>query len=264
MKKILMLVSLAIPVLALAVSAQDSGKKALSQLGGEQSLSQAAAAPVPLPVVADIPSARPWPSYPPPPAHVRMECRAYDKGWEEHWGGHGGGPNEFDACRACFAKHGECRFDCTVDMFRCEARFNAYNQPPQPGYPPVHPYPNPGQPGYNPYPPGYNPNPGYPGYNPYPPANPHPNPGHPGYNPHPGYPPPPPPPGHWTPNPPGHNPYHKAGPGLYSGDLRPDRRSAEDSAVRNCTQANYGVPGYCTVSSCTPQRESVKSGRCRK
>lgn len=252
MKKIALLVSLAIPVLALAVSAEDAGKKALSQLGGEQSLSQLAPAPVPLPVVVDIPSARPWPSYPPP--HARMECRAYDKGWEEHWGGHGGGPNEIDACRACFAKHGDCRYDCTVDMYRCEARFNPYNtqpQPPQPGY---NPYPNPGQPGYNPYPPGYNPYP--PGYNPYPPANPYPNPG---YHPY----PPPPPPGHWTPKPPSH-PYHKAGPGLYSGELRPDRYSAEDSAIRNCTQANYGVPGYCTISTCTPQKQSVKSGRCRR
>lgn len=259
MKKIALLVSLAIPVLALAVAAQDSGRKALSQLAGEQSLTQTMTVPVPPPVLVNIPSARPWPGY--TPEYGRMTCRAYDTGWEEHWGGHGGGPNEVDACRSCFAKHGSCRFDCTVEMFRCEARFNPYNQPqpPQPGYPPANPYPNP-NPGYNPYPPA-NPYPNpYPGYNPYPPANPYPNPG---YNPYPGYQPPPPPPGHWTPRPPSH-PYYKAGPGLYSGDLRPDRISAEDSAIRNCTQANYGVPGYCTVSTCSRQPQSVKSGKCRR
>jgi hypothetical protein len=258
MKKIALFVSLAIPVLALAAAAQDNGAKAMGQLAGDSSAVQiVTAAPLP---EAVIPAARPWPSYPPPPPpHARMTCRASDTGWEEHWGGHGGGSNEMDACRDCLAKHGSCRFDCTVDMVRCDARFTPYNQPPAP-YPPA-PYPP------APYPPAPYPPAPYPPA-PYPPA-PYPpqpwNPGHGGY--------PPPPPGHWTPGHPGyppvphHPPHHKdmvkSGPGLYSGDLRPDQRSAEDSAIRNCNQANYGVPGYCSINTCNRQPQSVKNGRCR-
>lgn len=262
MKKIVLLVSLLVPVLSLAGAAQDG---AIDQLSGDKSAAQTVmAAPLP---DAVIPAARPWPSYPPPPPpHARMTCRASDSGWEEHWGGHGGGSNEMDACRDCLAKHGSCRFDCTVEMVRCDARFNPYNQPQPPApYPPA-PYPP------APYPPAPYPPAPYPPA-PYPPApyppqpwNPAPpqpwNPGHGGY--------PPPPPGHWTPGyppVPHHPPYHKdivkSGPGLYSGDLRPDQRSAEDSAIRNCTQANYGVPGYCSINTCSRQPQSVKSGRCR-
>ncbi|MCM2266277.1 MAG: hypothetical protein NDI60_00730 [Elusimicrobiales bacterium] len=267
MKKIVLLVSLLVPVLTLAAAAQDTGA-ALQQLSCDQAAALAADAKAPTPAAA-IPADRSWPGNPPPPpSHARMTCRASDYGWEEHWGGHGGGPNEWDACRECLSKHGSCRFDCSVDMVRCEARFNPYNQP-QPPYPPQ-PYPP------APYPPAPYPPAPYPPA-PYPPQPPQPwNPGHPVYPPpqpwnpghpgHPQFPPPNPYPGYPPVNP-GHPPHHKdvvkAGPGLYSGDLRPDQRSAEDSAIRNCTQANYGIPGYCSISTCNRQAQSVKSGRCR-
>ncbi|PJA12676.1 MAG: hypothetical protein COX65_08255 [Elusimicrobia bacterium CG_4_10_14_0_2_um_filter_56_8] len=65
--------------------------------------------------------------------YTRMTCRATDNGWEEHWGGHGFGPDERDTCRACLSAHGSCRYNCTVPYFRCTAKFFPVQPPAAPG-----------------------------------------------------------------------------------------------------------------------------------
>ncbi|MCG2725464.1 MAG: hypothetical protein L6420_04255 [Elusimicrobia bacterium] len=57
-------------------------------------------------------------------SYGRRSCIARDTGWEEHWGGHGGGPSELDACRECLSEHGSCRYTCSMQQFRCTAQFN--------------------------------------------------------------------------------------------------------------------------------------------
>lgn len=55
-----------------------------------------------------------------------VDCRGYDKGWEEHWGGHGGrGLTPGQACTECKARHGGCRFQCTAPAYRCKAEWTA-------------------------------------------------------------------------------------------------------------------------------------------
>ena len=81
-----------------------------------------------------------YPNHPGQPGHPgdqygRMSCVATDTGWEEHWGGHGGGPSEMDACRECLNVHGSCRFTCSVQQFRCASQFNAAPAPVTPGQP---------------------------------------------------------------------------------------------------------------------------------
>ncbi|MBI5201761.1 MAG: hypothetical protein HY925_09270 [Elusimicrobia bacterium] len=57
----------------------------------------------------------------------REACYGFDRGWEEHWGGHGGfnfSPQE--ACRACknpTGPHGSCTFRCGVEATQCKAEF---------------------------------------------------------------------------------------------------------------------------------------------
>ncbi|MBI4801337.1 MAG: hypothetical protein HY796_02325 [Elusimicrobia bacterium] len=65
----------------------------------------------------------------------RLNCVAQDTGWEEHWGGHGGGPSELRACQECLQEHGGCRYNCSVEQFRCTARFNPAPAPVTPGQP---------------------------------------------------------------------------------------------------------------------------------
>jgi len=65
----------------------------------------------------------------------RVNCVAQDLGWEEHWGGHGGGPSEIRACQECLQSHGDCRFNCSVENFRCTAQFNPTPAPATPGQP---------------------------------------------------------------------------------------------------------------------------------
>jgi hypothetical protein len=123
-----------------------------------------------------------------------MSCNATDTGWEEHWGGHGNGPSEIDACRDCLNQHGSCRFSCSVQQFRCTAQFN-------PAIPPV----TPGQP--------------------QPPV---------------------------------------PAPSTFTGDLRPDQGSAQDSATLRCMQATQGQQGYCAVTGCNNEPQVVRRGTCRK
>ena len=104
-----------------------------------------------------------------------MSCTAQDMGWEEHWGGHGGGPSEMDACRDCLSSHGSCRYSCSVQQFRCTSQFNAAPAPVNPGQPqPPLPAPQ-----------------------------------------------------------------------TFTGDLRPDQYSAQDSAILRCMQATQGQIGNC-------------------
>ncbi|HAH32283.1 MAG TPA: hypothetical protein DCL44_08220 [Elusimicrobia bacterium] len=70
-----------------------------------------------------------------PNPYGRMNCMAQDTGWEEHWGGHGGGPSELRACQECLREHGDCRYNCSVEQFRCTARFNPVQAPVPPGQP---------------------------------------------------------------------------------------------------------------------------------
>ena len=123
-----------------------------------------------------------------------MNCIASDTGWEEHWGGHGGGPNEMDSCRQCLQSHGDCRFNCTVGQFRCSAQFNPAQPPVAPGQvqPPL-PAPTP-----------------------------------------------------------------------YTGDLRPDQRSAQDSAMLRCMQYSQGQYGNCAPTGCKTENQTVRQGMCRK
>ena len=118
-----------------------------------------------------------------------MNCVAQDMGWEEHWGGHGGGPSELRACQECLQVHGDCRFNCSVDQFRCTAQFNPA---PVPAGQPL-------------------------------PAT-----------------------------------------STYTGDLRPDQGSAQDSAVLRCMQSTQGWQGNCAVTNCNRESQVVRSGRCRK
>ncbi|MBI4348242.1 MAG: hypothetical protein HY553_15480 [Elusimicrobia bacterium] len=57
----------------------------------------------------------------------RESCNASDRGWEEHWGGHGGyGFTPSQACGQCkkpHGPHGECSYRCTVEMTQCKAVF---------------------------------------------------------------------------------------------------------------------------------------------
>lgn len=57
----------------------------------------------------------------------RESCNAFDRGWEEHWGGHGGyGYAPAEACGRCkkpTGPHGECSWRCTVEMTQCKAVF---------------------------------------------------------------------------------------------------------------------------------------------
>lgn len=64
--------------------------------------------------------------------YPRVNCVASDSGWEEHWGGHGGGPSEMRACRECLSEHGNCRYSCSTEQFRCVAQFTPAAQPGQP------------------------------------------------------------------------------------------------------------------------------------
>ena len=57
----------------------------------------------------------------------REACYGYDRGWEEHWGGHGGfNTSPEQACRACKSPsgpHGSCTFRCSVEATQCRAEF---------------------------------------------------------------------------------------------------------------------------------------------
>lgn len=53
-----------------------------------------------------------------------LDCRGYDRGWEEHWGGHGGrGWSPREACDDCRRSHGSCTFRCTTQAWRCSANW---------------------------------------------------------------------------------------------------------------------------------------------
>lgn len=44
-----------------------------------------------------------------------VTCRAYDNGWEEHWGGH-------SSCEACMQDHhGSCTEICSATQYECVA-----------------------------------------------------------------------------------------------------------------------------------------------
>lgn len=58
------------------------------------------------------PAHRPFPG--PGSRPPQLTCRAYDNGWEEHWGGHGD-------CRSCLAAHGDCTERCSREEYQCEA-----------------------------------------------------------------------------------------------------------------------------------------------
>lgn len=57
----------------------------------------------------------------------REACHGFDKGWEEHWSGHGGlGYAPEQACGACkkpTGPHGECTYRCTIARTQCRAIF---------------------------------------------------------------------------------------------------------------------------------------------
>ncbi|MBS1972057.1 MAG: hypothetical protein JSU04_17235 [Bdellovibrionales bacterium] len=44
-----------------------------------------------------------------------VQCTATDKGWEEHWGGHG-------SCGECLRKHGDCIETCSRSYYVCQAQ----------------------------------------------------------------------------------------------------------------------------------------------
>ena len=45
----------------------------------------------------------------------RVTCTASDRGWEEHWGGHG-------SCGECVQRHGDCVESCYEVRHICEAQ----------------------------------------------------------------------------------------------------------------------------------------------
>ena len=55
----------------------------------------------------------PGPGYPPPPPQQNISCRAEDKGWEEHFGGHG-------SCGECVRYHGRCVETCSANTVDCQ------------------------------------------------------------------------------------------------------------------------------------------------
>lgn len=53
-----------------------------------------------------------------------LDCRGYDRGWEEHWGGHGGrGYSPGEACSECRRRHGSCTYRCTEPAYRCTSQW---------------------------------------------------------------------------------------------------------------------------------------------
>ncbi|MBI4678187.1 MAG: hypothetical protein HY748_11445 [Elusimicrobia bacterium] len=65
----------------------------------------------------------PYP-YPDRPRRSDASCYAFDRGWEEHWGGHGGyrwDPGR--ACQECLQRHGGCNYRCTIESWRCTAEW---------------------------------------------------------------------------------------------------------------------------------------------
>ncbi|MGE4131865.1 MAG: hypothetical protein AB7F86_09505 [Bdellovibrionales bacterium] len=59
-----------------------------------------------------------------------MGCTATDRGWEEHFGGHG-------SCDECLRRHGSCVERCNIEQFQCiasgyrwgrRAEFEGYGQ----------------------------------------------------------------------------------------------------------------------------------------
>ncbi|MBI4655918.1 MAG: hypothetical protein HY746_04120 [Elusimicrobia bacterium] len=85
---------------------------------------------------------------------MQIVCKGYDTGWEEHWGGHGGSSSEMEACSDCLREHGSCRFECSIQMQKCDSQFVNTNPGTNPGInnpQPYNPYPsNPGYPNYQP------------------------------------------------------------------------------------------------------------------
>jgi len=63
-------------------------------------------------------------NYPGNHGYGDMNCVAMDQGYEEHWGGHGGGPDYMRSCQECLSIHGKCRYTCSVQQFVCTAQFN--------------------------------------------------------------------------------------------------------------------------------------------
>lgn len=57
------------------------------------------------------PPDRPFPGRPP----YGMECRAVDRGHEEHYNGH-------DSCWSCLREHGDCVERCESTSYRCVAQ----------------------------------------------------------------------------------------------------------------------------------------------
>lgn len=57
---------------------------------------------------------RPFPGRPGYPSED-MECRAFDRGHEEHFNGH-------DSCWSCLREHGECVERCESTFYRCVAQ----------------------------------------------------------------------------------------------------------------------------------------------
>ncbi|MBI4376610.1 MAG: hypothetical protein HY549_09200 [Elusimicrobia bacterium] len=57
----------------------------------------------------------------------RRGCSAYDRGYEEHWGGHGGwGTRRDSACRSCkkpTGPHGRCYYQCYAEAYECKAEW---------------------------------------------------------------------------------------------------------------------------------------------
>jgi len=50
----------------------------------------------------------------------------------------------------------------------------------------------------------------------------------------------------------------------YTGDLRPDQRSAQDSAMLRCMQYSQGQYGNCAPTGCKTENQTVRQGMCRK
>lgn len=63
------------------------------------------------PVYRPVPA--PYPGGPSRYPQGRVVCSAQDRGWEEHFGGHG-------SCGSCLQKHGECVETCTEQREMCE------------------------------------------------------------------------------------------------------------------------------------------------
>ncbi len=68
------------------------------------------------------PRPTPYP-YPTPgygqPSPGRVTCSATDRGWEEHWGGHG-------SCGSCLQEHGNCTETCKETTQLCEVQGTDY------------------------------------------------------------------------------------------------------------------------------------------